>query len=108
MTFKRKTDAQRWIQDTESAIRDGRYFKKSESRRHTVEELIDRFIEVELPQKPKMFKEYRGNLPGGKNRLVIFFSQIFLHQLLFNAGSNSAKRSLIGVDSCPMLESTDI
>ena len=69
MTFKRKTDAQRWIQDTESAIRDGRYFKKSESRRHTVEELIDRFIEVELPQKPKMFKEYRGQLTWWKEQI---------------------------------------
>ena len=57
MTFKRKTDAQKWIQNTESAIREGRYFKKSESRRHTVRELIDRYIEVELPHKPKMKKE---------------------------------------------------
>ena len=46
MTFKRKTDAQKWIQNTESAIREGRYFKKSESRRHTVGELIDRYIEI--------------------------------------------------------------
>ena len=62
MTFKRKTDAQKWIQNTESAIREGRYFKKSESRRHTVRELIDRYIEVELPHKPKMKKEYTGQL----------------------------------------------
>ena len=61
-TFKRKTDAQKWIQNTESAIREGRYFKKSESRRHTVRELIDRYIEVELPYKPKMKKEYTGQL----------------------------------------------
>lgn len=31
-TFDRKTDARKWIQDTESAIREGRHFKTSESK----------------------------------------------------------------------------
>ena len=69
MTFKRKTDAQKWIQNTESAIREGRYFKKSESRRHTVGELIDRYIEIELPQKPKMKREYGGQLIWWKDKI---------------------------------------
>ena len=33
-TFKRKTDAKKWIQDTESAIRDGRHFKTIEAKKH--------------------------------------------------------------------------
>jgi len=33
--FDRKTDAEKWIQDIESAIRHNRYFKTSESRKHT-------------------------------------------------------------------------
>ena len=43
-TFDRKTDAKRWAQSTESAIRDGRYFPTSEARRHTLSELIERYL----------------------------------------------------------------
>jgi len=50
-TFARKTDAKKWAQDTESAIRDGRHFKTVESKRHTVAEMIERFIEDVVPGK---------------------------------------------------------
>ncbi len=39
-TFRRKTDAKRWIQDTESAIRDSRYFKNTEASKHTVKRSV--------------------------------------------------------------------
>lgn len=42
-TFKRKTDAKQWAQDTESQIRKGQYFKTSESKQHTVRELLERY-----------------------------------------------------------------
>lgn len=50
-TFKRKTDARKWIQDTESAIREGRHFKTAEAKRHTLAELVDRYINDVLPNK---------------------------------------------------------
>ena len=43
-TFDRKTDAKKWAQDTESAIRDGRHFKVAEAKRHTLTEMIERYI----------------------------------------------------------------
>ncbi|MDI1292660.1 MAG: site-specific integrase [Methylobacter sp.] len=43
-TFKRLTDAKKWIQDTESAIREGRHFKTVEAKKHTVDEMIDRYL----------------------------------------------------------------
>ena len=43
-TFQRKTDAKKWVQDTESAIREGRHFKTAEAKKHTVEEMIDRYL----------------------------------------------------------------
>lgn len=43
-TFKRLTDAKKWIQDTESAIREGRHFKTAEAKKHTVNEMIDRYL----------------------------------------------------------------
>ena len=44
-TFERKTDAKRWAQQTEAAMREGRFFTTSEARRHTLTELIDRYVE---------------------------------------------------------------
>ena len=37
-TFERLTDAKKWAQQTESAIREGRHFKTSEAKRHTLTE----------------------------------------------------------------------
>jgi hypothetical protein len=52
-TFDRKTDALRWVQQTEAAIRDGRYFKTAEAQRHTVADLVDRYQQEVLPHKAK-------------------------------------------------------
>ena len=52
-TFKRKTDANRWAQETETAIRKGRYFKAHEAKRRTVAELIDRYNTEVLAPKSK-------------------------------------------------------
>ncbi|WP_284452578.1 tyrosine-type recombinase/integrase [Parachlamydia acanthamoebae] len=46
-----KTQAKQWIQDTEAAIRDGRFKNQSKSRKHTVAEMIDRFATT-IPQHP--------------------------------------------------------
>lgn len=51
-TFTRLTDAKKWIQNTESAIRERRYFKTNESMKHTLGEAIDRYIEHVLPTLP--------------------------------------------------------
>jgi len=53
-TFQRKTDAKKWIQDIESAIREGRHFKTVEAKKHTLGELIDRYIEEVIPYKTKI------------------------------------------------------
>ncbi len=50
-TFERLTDAKKWTQQTESAIREGRHFKTTEAKRHTLAELIDRYIHDILPNK---------------------------------------------------------
>lgn len=52
-TFERKTDAKIWAQQTETSIREGKYFKTSEAKKHTVGEMIDRYIRDVLPSKPK-------------------------------------------------------
>jgi len=56
-TFKRKTDAKRWAQQTEAAIREGRHFKTREAKRHTLADLVDRYLRDVLPSKPKSRKK---------------------------------------------------
>ena len=52
-TFSRRTDATKWAGSTESAIRENRHFKTAEAKRHTLAELIDRYIKGVLSAKPK-------------------------------------------------------
>ena len=51
--FQRLTDARRWAQQTEAAIREGRHFKTSEAKKHTAGELIDRYIRDVIPLKKR-------------------------------------------------------
>lgn len=52
-TFLRKTDAKKWEQDIESAIRDGRHFKTSKAKKHTLKEMIDRYLTQQTVSKCK-------------------------------------------------------
>ena len=52
-TFKRKTDAAKWIQNTESAIREGRHFKTTEAKKHTLGDAIERYLADVAPTKFK-------------------------------------------------------
>lgn len=61
-TFHRLTDAKKWVQHTEAAIREGRYFKNTESKKHTLSDAIDRYFKIVLPQKPKSIKDQKSQL----------------------------------------------
>ncbi|MBI5093851.1 MAG: site-specific integrase [Candidatus Hydrogenedentes bacterium] len=50
-TFERKTDAHTWAASTESAIKEGRHFKTAEAKKHTVGEMIDKYIKDVLSEK---------------------------------------------------------
>lgn len=50
-SFDRITDAKKWAQSTEAAIREGRHFKTAEAKRHTLGDLITRYIRDILPFK---------------------------------------------------------
>lgn len=56
-TFSRLTDAKKWAGQTEAAIREGRYFKTTEARKHTVADAIDRYKESVLPAKKDSKKQ---------------------------------------------------
>jgi integrase len=50
-TFQRLTDARKWAQKTEVAIAEGKYLFTIEAKRHTLGELIDRYMAEVLPRK---------------------------------------------------------
>ena len=52
-SFRRLTDAKRWVQQTEAAIREGRHFQTSAAKKHTLAEAITRYVEQVLSRKPK-------------------------------------------------------
>lgn len=68
-TFSRLTDARIWGQQTESAIRENRYFKTAESRKHTFAELIDRYNKDVIPLKPEWAKGQQSQLIWWKEKL---------------------------------------
>jgi integrase len=72
-TFTRLTDARKWGQQTEAAIREGRYFKTAEARKHTLGDLIDRYTQDVLPSKPKARNQ--------QQQLEWFKSEIGAHTL---------------------------
>ena len=50
-TFDRLTDARKWAASIESSIREGRHFKTAEAKKHTLGEIVDRYLRDVLPSK---------------------------------------------------------
>ncbi|HAT9729353.1 TPA: tyrosine-type recombinase/integrase [Legionella pneumophila subsp. pneumophila] len=71
-TFDRKTDARRWAEQTESAIREGRHFKTTEAKRRTLGELIERYIKEIIPLKPKNSKNTVLHLRWWQEELGVY------------------------------------
>ncbi len=68
-TFSKRSDAREWAQSTEAAIKEGRYFKTAESKRHTLADLIDRYLAEVMPDKPKSMKDQTQQLKWWKVKL---------------------------------------
>ncbi|MGK2907121.1 MAG: tyrosine-type recombinase/integrase [Desulfuromonadales bacterium] len=72
-TFARKTDAKRWAATTEEEIKDGRYFKSAEAKKHTINDLIKRYEEEVLPLRPKNSPNYKIHLRWWKGKIGDYF-----------------------------------
>lgn len=69
-TFARKTDAKRWAAQTEAAIQEGRHFATTEAKRHTLSDLIERYVREVLPtKKAKTQGPQGGQLAWWKARI---------------------------------------
>ena len=71
-TFARLTDAKRWEQQTEAAIREGRHFRTSKAKKRTLAELIDKYTEEVLDRKTsstvnqRLYLKYWKDEIGGR------------------------------------------
>lgn len=79
-TFTKLTNARNWAQDVESALRDGRYLKQVEAKKHTLSEMVDRYMENVLIHK-------KSNTSTVKLQLNWWKSEIGNH-LLINVTPN--------------------
>lgn len=62
-TFERLTDAKKWSQQTEAAIREGRRFKTAEAKKHSFNDLVTRYYsEILLHYNEKEQKERKSKL----------------------------------------------
>jgi integrase len=68
-TFARKTDAKKWAQQIESSIQEGRHFKTAEAKKHTLTDLIDRYIKTVAPNKKKHGIKQSSQLQWWKQEL---------------------------------------
>lgn len=68
-TFARKTDAKDWAQRTEAAIREGRHLPPNEAKRHTLGDLVDRYIEHLERKRPQAVKKHRQMLGWWKEEI---------------------------------------
>jgi integrase len=72
-TFTRITDAKKWAQQTEAAIREGRFFKTNEARKHTLGNAIDRYIKNVLPTKEKCIQRQGHQLLWWKKQIGHYY-----------------------------------
>ena len=68
-SFERLTDAKIWIQQTEAAIREGRYSATARSKKHTFSDLVDRFIENTIHLKVKNERYYKTQLGWWRDKI---------------------------------------
>ncbi len=68
-TFDRLTDARRWAQSTEAALRERRYFRSADSRKHTVDDLVERYKGKLERENPKRLHDVDHLLKWWQNEL---------------------------------------
>jgi integrase len=71
-TFTRKTDAKRWAAKIETELRERRHFGSAEAKKHTLAELIDRYLRDSFQHKPRSFKKQKSQLDWWKRELGVY------------------------------------
>tara|TARA_B100001989_G_C24550011_1_gene473720 strand:- start:4492 stop:5580 length:1089 start_codon:yes stop_codon:yes gene_type:complete len=90
-SFSRLTDAKHWAQNIESAMREGRHFKTSASKKHTLGEAIDRYDREVL--------SHRKN-PVNQKKYLSYWKDALGHSILADISSSvivEKRNALVGM-----------
>ena len=68
-SFDRRTDARIWASTTETAMREGRYIKTNDAQKHSLSDLVERYIIEVLPGKPNVSNDYAFQLEWWKTQI---------------------------------------
>lgn len=68
-TFRRKTDAKEWAKTTEAAMLENRHFKSRATRKHTLKELIDKYVKEVMPHKSQNAQQQAMQLLWWKEQI---------------------------------------
>ena len=93
-TFTRKTDAKNWAQSTEAAIEERRYRNVAQAKRHTVGELIDKYLDDYLPRKPRSEAVQRPQLIWWQKQIGTFTLADLTPDIIVEHRDKLAKRIL--------------
>ncbi|HEX3553939.1 MAG TPA: site-specific integrase [Thermoanaerobaculia bacterium] len=114
-TFERKTDAKDWARAVEADLKARRHQGLPALERHTLAELVDRYVEEVLPGKPAVVALYGRHLAWWRKELgAIYLSDLSsdriegaYRQILREPGSTGRKRTpstanryLISLSAC--------
>ena len=68
-TFERITDAKTWINDNETKMKKGKHITEVESKKHTLADLIDRYVENELQRRNTDLQKFEMQLGWWKKEI---------------------------------------
>jgi len=94
-TFDRLTDAKDWVGQHENKMRRGKKIKDVEARKHTLAELIDRYVEFELPQRKSDKDKFKMQLYWWKDKIGAYLLSDITPSLL------SQYKDLLGKEPSP-------
>lgn len=86
--FESKTKAVKWAKQIETAMEEGRYFKTAEAKKHTLAELIDRYIDFELPQRKSDHDKFKMQLLWWKDKIGAYLLSDITPALLSKCKEN--------------------
>jgi integrase len=113
--FERKTDARDWARETETNIRSGQTSGLAGRQRHTLSELVEKYVEEVLPGKPAVAASYGRQLAWWKDELGVHYLSDLTSELIEQAyrkllrepgptgrkrSATTANRYLISFSSC--------
>lgn len=81
-SFERLTDARSWANEHEAQMKRGKRIKDVEARKHTLAELIERYIEHELPKRKSDHQKFEMHLNWWKDKIGAYLLSDITSSLL--------------------------